>query len=104
MDRFEKLGRQMMNRTQMGGADAVRPHRLGPRRPRQARTAAQLLGQAYVTAYNLVRHNREAVASVADTLIERRELHGDEVTDLLDSVDLHTPEIDLLDPEAWPKP
>jgi ATP-dependent Zn protease len=104
MDRFEKLGRQMMNRTQMGGPMQADPIGAVLGDPDKRRTAAQLLGQAYVTAYNLVRHNREAVARVADTLIERRELHGDEVTDLLDSVDLHKPEIDFLDPEAWPKP
>ena len=63
-------------------------------------------GQAYVTAYNLMRAQpRARSSSVADILIERRELHGDEVTELLDSVDLDKPEIDLLvDPEAWPKP
>jgi ATP-dependent Zn protease len=104
MERFERLGRQMMNRTQMGGPMQADPIGSVLGDPDKRRSAAQLLGQAYVTAYNLVRHNREAVARVADTLIERRELHGDEVTDLLDSVDLRKPEIDLLDPEAWPKP
>jgi hypothetical protein len=29
-------------------------------------------------------------------------MHGDEVVDLLNSVELSRPEIDLLDEQAWP--
>jgi len=38
-----------------------------------------------------------------DTLVERKELHGDEVVELLDSVGLEKPEIDFLDDAVWPK-
>ena len=39
----------------------------------------------------------------ADTLVDRREMHGDEVVDLLNSVGLKRPEIDLMDDATWPK-
>ncbi len=55
---------------------------LGDRDKRRA--AAQLLGQAYVTAYALIASNREAVERIADALVERKEMHGDEVIDLLE--------------------
>jgi hypothetical protein len=35
--------------------------------------------------------------------MERRELHGDEVIDLLERARLAEPEIDLLDESSWPK-
>jgi hypothetical protein len=50
-----------------------------------------------------VRENRSAVEQIADTLIERRELYGDELVRLLDSVGLHKPTIDLTNEETWPK-
>ena len=75
---------------------------LGDRDKRDA--AAQLLGQAFVTAYAFIQHNREqGRVRVADVLIERREMHGDDVTELLDSVGLRAPELDLADEEQWPR-
>ena len=35
--------------------------------------------------------------------MERRELYGDEVTDVLNAAALEAPEIDLLDEGLWPK-
>ena len=66
------------------------------------RSAAQILGQAYVMAYALMVENREPLERIADALIERKELHGDEVVDLLKTVGLRRPEIDLMDPNTWP--
>ena len=34
--------------------------------------------------------------------IERKEMHGDEVTDLLNSVGLQRPDLDLMDDRTWP--
>jgi ATP-dependent Zn protease len=65
--------------------------------------AAQILGQAYVTAFNLIRHNQEKVEQIAEVLVERREMHGDEVLEMLDRARLEEPQIDLLDENAWPK-
>jgi len=50
-----------------------------------------------------MRHNREGVARVAETLMERRELYGDEVTEVLNAASLEAPAIDLLDEDLWPK-
>jgi ATP-dependent Zn protease len=103
MKRFEKMGLQIMRRGQGGGmmdADPIASV-LGDRDKRIA--AAQLLGQAYVTAYHLVRLNKEKVEQIAEVLIERRELHGDEVVELLERARLDEPQIDLLDESAWPR-
>ena len=64
--------------------------------------AAQLLGHAYITAYALIDHNRHAVEQIADALVERKEIYGDEVVELLNSVGLQRPEIDLTDERTWP--
>jgi hypothetical protein len=48
-------------------------------------------------------HNQDKVEQIAEVLIERREMHGDEVLELLERARLKAPEIDLLDEAAWPK-
>ena len=65
-------------------------------------SAAQLLGQAYVTAYALIAHNKAAVEKIADALIEKRELFGDELVEILESAKLKIPEIDLTQEKALP--
>jgi cell division protease FtsH len=102
MDRFERIGNQIMNRLSGGpfDGDAVGAA-LGDRFKRRA--GAIILGQAYITALACMRHNREGVARVAETLMERRELYGDEVTEVLDAAGLTAPAIDLLDETLWPK-
>ncbi len=74
---------------------------LGDRDKRRA--AAQILGQAYVIAYALMDSNRPQLEEIADTLVERKEMHGDEVVDLLAGVGLERPQIDLMDERTWPK-
>ena len=71
--------------------------------PFKRRMAAQILGQAYYQAYNAMRQNRAALERVADALVEKRELHGDEVVELLEEVRPVKPSVDLLDRESWPK-
>ena len=103
LKRLERIGSTIMNRAAGGGPFTQDPIAsvLGDRDKRAA--AAQLLGQAYVMAYSLMASNREAVERIADDLIEAKELHGDEVVDLLNRVDLKRPEIDLMDDTTWPK-
>jgi hypothetical protein len=103
MRRFEKIGLTLMNRTR-GSADfhndpvaAI----LGD--PFKRAQAAQMMGQAFVTAHNFIQHNREAVEKVADAVISKQELFGDELIHLLDSVKLKKPTIDLAKEETWPK-
>ncbi len=102
LERLERIGGAIMNRASLGGPMAPDPIAsvLSDREKRRA--AAQILGQAYVTAYALMAGNREPVERIADTLIERKEMHGDEVTDLLASVGLQRPQLDLMDDRTWP--
>jgi cell division protease FtsH len=102
MQRFERIGMQIMNRSrgarEQGDAIAAI---LGD--PAKKSAAARILGQCYLTAVCLIRHNREEVARIADVLVERKELHGDAVVELLDAAVLEAPPIDLRDETIWPK-
>ncbi len=103
MKRFERIGLMLMNRTR-GSADfhgdpiaAV----LGD--PTKRTLAAQILGQAYVIAYNFVAANRDAVERVASRLMSEREIYGDELLELLDAQKLVKPQIDYTKEESWPR-
>jgi cell division protease FtsH len=101
--RYQRIGDQIMNRSGGGAAMQGDPFAavLGDHAKRAM--AAQLLGQAYVAAHQLIEHNREGVEQVAQTLVDRRELHGDEIVNLLDSINLEIPAADPLEEESWPK-
>jgi ATP-dependent Zn protease len=99
--RFEAMGTQILNRTGGGHGEDPIGSVLGD--PQKKRAAAILLGQAYFKAYALVDHNRAAVERVADVLVARKEIHGDEVLELLDSLNLEIPEVDLLEERNWPR-
>ena len=103
LKRFEGIGLQIMRRAGSGGPFEADPIAgvLSDRDKRQ--TAAQLLGQAYMAAHVLIAENRQGVERVAEVLIERREMHGDEVVELLDSLELKVPETDLLEDGVWPR-
>jgi len=103
MERFEAIGRQIMNRADGSSAMAGDAIQGVLKDPSKKAAAARILGQAYITAVCLIRHNREEVLEVAEALIERRELHGDEVVEVLDRVDLEAPVIDITDERTWPK-
>jgi hypothetical protein len=47
--------------------------------------------------------NKGAVEKIADKLVERREVFGDDLVRILDGVGLKKPEIDLGKEEAWPR-
>ena len=84
MERFERIGIQIMNRASSGSAlqgDWIAAS-LGD--PAKRKAAAQILGQAYITALCCIRHNREAVARIAEVLVQKKELYGDEVVELLE--------------------
>jgi hypothetical protein len=55
-----------------------------------------------VNAYQLILQNKNAVEKIADQLIARKELYGDELVDLLNSVGLKEPKIDLSKEATWP--
>jgi hypothetical protein len=98
--RFESIGLQLMNRA--GGDFQHDPIAAVLRDFDKRQLAAQIIGQAYLTAYQLVAQNREGVETIADHLVARKELYGDELIDLLNSVDLKEPTIDLRKEETWP--
>jgi ATP-dependent Zn protease len=103
MQRFEKVGLTLMNRTQGGGVLAVDPIASVLQDKFKRAYAAQILGQAYVTAENFIAANREAVENIARAVIAKGELYGDELVALLERQKLVKPEIDWLKEETWPR-
>ncbi len=103
LDRFESIGLQIMNRTG-GGPFTEDPIAGALGDPAKRALAAQILGQSYVVAHNLVTQNQEAVDKIAETLVARQEIFGDDLIDLLDSVGLRVPDIDFGDEAVWPSP
>ena len=93
---FERIGMQIMNRASadVGNVFVNRA---------KIQTAAQILGQAYFAAYQTMVQNRSAIEYVANTLIERKEMYGDEVVDCLERAGINKPTIDYLDVAAWPR-
>jgi cell division protease FtsH len=103
LKRLERIGNTIMNRTSGAAMMSEDPVAAVLRDQEKRRAAAQLLGQAYVSAYALMAANREALEQIAEALISRKEIYGDEVTALLDSVGLKRPQIDLMDDSTWPQ-
>ena len=102
MQRYEQIGLQIMNRTGKAGALAATRSPACSATADKRAFAAQLLGQAYVTAYALISHNKKAVEQIAEALIEKKELFGDELVEILESAKLKIPRIDLTQAKAWP--
>jgi ATP-dependent Zn protease len=102
MQRYERIGEQLLNR-QRGMRESGDPVAAILMDPFKRRVAAQIVGQAYLTALCVIRHNRDKVAYIADVLVERRELFGDEVIQLLEDAELEAPTIDITDESIWPK-
>jgi cell division protease FtsH len=100
LKRFEEIGLKLMNRT-----GSVQDHDIVASvlmdRDKRA-LAAQLVGQAYVTAHNFVRQNRKGIEKIADEVVARREIYGDDLVELLDGAKLKPAEIDLLEEKTWP--
>jgi len=100
LKRFEAIGLKLMNRT-----GSVQDHDVAASvlmDPAKRRLAAQLVGQAYVTAHNFVRQNRDGIEKIADEVVARREIYGDELVDLLNGAKLEPARIDLLEEKTWP--
>jgi ATP-dependent Zn protease len=103
MQRFETVGLTLMNRTR-GGVDFHADPIASVLNDRFKRAhAAQILGQAYVTAENFIAANRPAVERIAAEVIAKQELYGDDLMQLLTAQDLRKPEIDWTKEETWPR-
>src|SRR5439155_22511738 len=81
MPRLEEIGTRIMARTGAGGPADVEHNPVGAvfADPEKRALAARILGQAYVQAHTFVAHNRAAIERIADVVVERRELFGDEL-------------------------
>jgi ATP-dependent Zn protease len=101
-ERFERIGATIVNRTGGGGPFHHDPIAgvLSDRDKR--RLATQIVGRAYVEAYNLMRENKESVGRIADTLVLRKEVYGNDLVGLLDSAKLRRPALDFAREETWP--
>jgi cell division protease FtsH len=101
--RLETIGMRLMNRSRGGAdyhADAIAAILQDPAK---RAAAAQLLGYAYVVAENFIRANRAKIDVLADRLMEKREIYGDELLDLLDAQQFVKPELDWNDEATWPR-
>ncbi|HEY7344410.1 MAG TPA: AAA family ATPase [Gaiella sp.] len=104
LERLEGIGLQIMNRMGGGGPMAPDPVAGALSDPAKRRAAAQIIGQAYVVAHNLATTNREGLDRIAEVLMDKKEIFGDELMDLLDSVGIRIPELDYGDEATWPPP
>ncbi len=100
-ERFVAIGNQLMHRS---GAMSMDMQPLGRvlSDPQKRKLVAELIGQSFVVAYNTIRANREGTERVADELVAKGEIFGDEVVRLLDAQHLRKPDIDLLEESTWP--
>jgi cell division protease FtsH len=101
--RLEEIGNRLMNRSRGSRDYHADPIASILMDPVKRGTAAQILGQAFVVAYNFVRVNKDKVEALADTLVEKREVYGDELIELLDKQQFVKPEIDWTKDETWPR-
>jgi hypothetical protein len=49
-----------------------------------------------------VRQNRKGIEKIADEVVARREIYGDELVELLDGARLEPAKLDLLEEKTWP--
>jgi len=101
MRRFEEIGVQLMNRASSGDM-AHNPIGAVLADRDKRRMVAQILGQAYMKAHHLIVHNKDKVEQIADVVIEKKEIYGDELVKLLNGANLQIPNVDLTDEKAWP--
>ncbi len=100
--RFEKIGLKLMNRSRGGVDYHADPIASVLNDPTKRSNAAQLIGHAYVVAENFIRYNKDKVEAVADELVEKGEIYGDDLIALLDKQDFQKPTIDYTKDEIWP--
>ena len=100
MRRFEEIGVHIMNRSAGGMEHSPIGPVVGDRDKR--RMVAQIIGQAYMKAHHLMLHNKDSVEQIAEVVIQKKEIYGDELIALLNGANLQVPEVDLTDERVWP--
>jgi ATP-dependent Zn protease len=93
--RLEDIGNRLLN-SGVNSFDALHDR---SKRPLMAR----FLGEAFVTAYAFIELNKDAVERIADDLIAKEEIYGNDLVALLDRQNLQKPEIDWTKDETWPR-
>jgi ATP-dependent Zn protease len=93
--RLEAIGNRLVNRS-INVNEALTDRAKRP-------LAARFLGEAFVTAYAFIQLNKDAVERIANELIEKEEIYGNELVALLDRQNLQKPEIDWTKEELWPQ-
>ena len=99
--RFEDVGIRLLNRTAATATGDPTASVLND--PRKRAFAAQFIGEAFVTAYNLIVTNKAKIENIANAVIEKKEIYGDDLVALLDGQHFERPEIDWTDEGIWPK-
>ncbi|HZD86664.1 MAG TPA: AAA family ATPase [Gaiellaceae bacterium] len=92
--RIEQIGNRLLNRS-TNPFEALNDRAKRP-------LVAQFVGEAFVTAYNFVRENKDGVERVANAVVEKQEIYGDELVQLLDAQNLRKPQLDWAKEETWP--
>jgi ATP-dependent Zn protease len=93
--RFEEIGNRLINSAMNEPFDALHDRTKRP-------IVARFVGEAFATAYNFVRENKAGVERIADAVIAKQEIYGDELVQLLDAQRLKKPELDWTKEETWP--
>src|SRR5581483_1530041 len=98
--RFEDIGIRLLNRTASPQTGDPTGSVLSD--PRKRMYAAQFIGQAFVTAYNLIEQNKPKVERIANTVMDKKEIYGDDLVRLLDAQRFERPSIDWTNETVWP--
>lgn len=93
--RLEEIGNRLLNSGTVVW-DAIKDRGKRP-------LVARFLGQAYITAIVFMQENKDAVERIANEIVEKQEIYGDDLVRLLDAQNLKKPEIDWTKEEIWPK-
>lgn len=101
--RFQDVGTKLMNRSHSPNPFARRSLGAVLEDEHKREEAAVFLGHAFMRAYWLILHNKDATETVADAVLEKKELYGDEILDLLNSLNITIPDIDPTDESNWPR-
>jgi ATP-dependent Zn protease len=98
-----QIGQHLISTAEAGSAFGVEtPIATVLRNPLSRRTAAQILGAAYIDCWRLMYANREAIDQGAEALVAQGELVGAEISGLLDSLGLRFPAAEDPYPEDMP--
>ena len=103
--RRARRGAAQPRRRQRQPDDGRRPdQRRALRTTNKRKVCAQIIGQAYFTAYCFIAQNRAARREHRRDAIERKELHGDEVVELLSEAGLKPADMQYEEERTWPRP